>query len=121
MHRAHIRKWMWLHKFPGKNKNDWPEFVKNGGKIPHVTHHCFACGMAGPRDTRAGVDCSSCPFKWPLSKKHESILSAMCEYSIYGKWIVGTPKTRKKFAKQIAELPWKGPKMKTFTIRVAWR
>ena len=34
--------WEWLAKNPSKDKEDWPEWKKNGGKF-QARSYCFAC------------------------------------------------------------------------------
>ena len=60
-HTAHKALWNWLSKHPGKNKNDWPGWEYNKGKVSRVRSSCFACEYVVNRP-----DCAECPLDWGI-------------------------------------------------------
>jgi len=62
-HTAHKALWNWLSKHPGKNKNDWPGWEYNKGKVSRVRSSCFACEYAGNRP-----GCAECPLDWGIGE-----------------------------------------------------
>lgn len=70
--------WTWLAVNPEKEKEDYPEWEKNGGSIPDMVYDCPCCeyivsvaGLTGPDELeRWGYnrkDCARCPLSklWP--------------------------------------------------------
>lgn len=98
-HRAHIKLWTWLAKYPGFDKCDWPEWEKNGGTIEATVLFCFACEITD--------DCNQCPLQWPRRLTCEPSAD-----SLYNKWVHAEDmKKRSRYARQIANLKWKGRKI----------
>lgn len=86
LHREH---WRWC-KRTGKDKKDWPEWEN----YPNILYNCFLCEYTQE-------NCDKCPLEWNT----ESCLDVG---SYYRRWLEAkTPRTRKKYAKLIAELPEK--------------
>lgn len=55
----HRRMWKWLAENQDKQKESWPEWKENGGKIENVVCSCFCCEYNG------GNNCDECPLVWP--------------------------------------------------------
>jgi hypothetical protein len=91
----HKELWYWLAENPFKYKLDWPRWMRNGGDIPDFFGgHCFACEVS--------LSCLDCAIDWG---------TFLCgdQDSIYKKWENARTKALKsKYAKQIAERPWRG-------------
>lgn len=104
-HYWHMRLWNWLAKHPSKRKGNWP-----GWRYVRVPlYYCFACSIGADRARKDGkkniiVDrCEYCPVAdW------KSYIDAACEkFDEFGKWRSSkSPKTKKKYAKIIAEKEW---------------
>ena len=108
--KLHRRLWNWLAENPGKNKEQWPEWEFNGGKVVRMIADCPACEYA---HMKQGINfpCDVCPIVWPgfscQHKKDNNIYNGLyqdwnCEDSdIYSS-------KRKKLALKIANLPERG-------------
>ena len=93
----HRELWDWLYHYPSKHKGDWPEWVFNGGDISETTHDCFLCEYTD-------LKCNNCLLDWPITSDTGDPLS--CCNSYYVEWVYSnSPKTRKKYAKLIRDLP----------------
>lgn len=88
------RHWRWMAETGARFTHHWPEWKHNGGEC-HAENFCFCC-----RD--CGIDCDDCPVDWGGED--------CCDgRTLYMKWSEAkTPRTRKKYAALIAELPWRG-------------
>jgi len=98
----HRELWDWLYGHPSKAKEDWPRWIEHGGTIPPVKDDCFLCEYA--RGPNGGFpNCSSCPLDWG-----PTFYCALSSKSYFVAWAYSkTPKTRKKYAKIIRDLPEK--------------
>lgn len=75
----HIRIWDWLADNPTCTKDDWPEWIYNGGTINVVLFDCFACQSCD-------CVCVSCPCTWDTGlDKYESV--SPCIDGEYGQYI----------------------------------
>lgn len=106
----HRRLWDWLVQNPMKEKWDWSNWEKNGGDIPKCKNDCFLCGYVinqpGGADDDGNPDCELCPLDWPKGS---------CVFwddgGLFNKWAYAkTPKTKKKYAILIRDLPERGKK-----------
>lgn len=99
-HKAHKKLWGWLAENPTKEKEDWPQWEPNGGNIPNIFFLCFACSIGyGDICPLTNIECA--PSK-----------PGMYCFSEFHRWTNAiTPKSRRKYAKLIAEMPWHGKKM----------
>ena len=91
--KNHRALWLWLAKTGSPNKEDWPGWEFNGGKIPKQIAHCFLCSD------------SCCRIIWLKTP----ILLRPCLHldSPYLKWRNEPDiEKRKKLAKKIAGM-WK--------------
>jgi len=87
--RLHRELWDWLYHHPLKGKEDWPKWVWNDGDLD-AYNRCFLCDYVG----------SCCPVNWVTTT------DCMSKRSYYHRWSKAkTPKTRKKYAKLIRDLP----------------
>ena len=93
----HREQWEWHFHHPTKQKEDWPRWEVNGGNIPNVDNLCFLCEYSFAHHT----SCKQCLLKWPH-------FGCMSKGGPYGAWIrARSPRTRKKYAKLIRDLPEK--------------
>ena len=99
----HRQLWDWLYHHPLKIKQDWPRWKQNSGDIPEekILAHCFPCQYVQ-------MECKECPLEWPdviKGERHRAV--GFCADKSYFKlWRKAkTPKTRKKYAKLIRDLP----------------
>ena len=101
--KLHRELWDWLYHNPSKEKEDWPKWEWNGGDIISAQNECFLCEYDDQnRDPYMDSCCVYCPLDW-VSKE-----SCHDTDSYYWKWdFAKTPKTRKKYAKLIRDLPEK--------------
>jgi len=104
----HYNLWNWLAK-TGKKKHEAP-MLNSLNRIAmdnevstevsiSIINDCFACGSDKS-------DCNDCPIKW-------SSVSNRClgNNSIFRRWYYSNnTEDRKKYAAQIAKLPWRGVK-----------
>ncbi len=121
-HAAHIRLWKWLSENPNQQKDQWPEWIGNGGCIPAAPSYCFGCLIHNLDLRRRGAvlqrecDGTLCPIKWGTKDKRCTYLTSL--YSRYrGIHSVSTPvhlKEKSELALRIAQQPWSGPKMVEF-------
>lgn len=92
--RLHREMWNWLYHHPTKAKDDWPEWEKNDGPIAEGPFGvwCFLCYF----------DC--CILDW--SPYTDCMKGKGEKVSFYRRWQrAKSPKTRKKYAKIIRDLP----------------
>ena len=102
--------WLWLYKHPSKEyKHNWPEwsrYIKTYGRIKQL---CPCCHVTKPDlDGWAATDCSKCPLEtfWTKHKNLDYKDTCPCieSDSPFDKWDKAkTSKTRKKYAKIIAD------------------
>ena len=111
----HRELWDWLYHNPSKEKEDWPGWGKlekaYGGIFLGM---CFPCEYArkiqNPKYPKSRYQCDSCPLAWPQFDLWQRT-SVFCyqEGTPYYKWTTcKTPRTRKKYAKLIRDLPERG-------------
>lgn len=93
---AHKRLWLWLANNPHHSKRSWPEWRHNGGRIPYVRSHCFACEAA----FRTGT----CPLK-KSCKMDTTIWRCLKEWKQLS---ASTLDEIPALARKIANKPWKG-------------
>ena len=101
-HRAHVRLWTWLSANPTKCKSEWPEWKRNGGKVPHVSIFCFPCHIDGMGDD----NCGDCSIDFPKECSHP--------FSLFKQWGRAEGANKRMRARTIADLPWKGRKIFTY-------
>jgi len=96
----HEELWMWLSRFPLREKMDWPRWSYNGGDVPECPTDCFACESC-PRDTsRDFRDCTRCPLVW------NGDLKDLCLHAEYDRWChEDNLEKRSRLAMKIAKLP----------------
>lgn len=100
LEELHRRLWNWLAYNPGYGKDRWPCWGYNGGVVPKVRAHCFACEHTG-RD--GNLNCQiNCPIKW----SGLNCVDTSAEYSIYVQ--ATNIEVQQRMAKVIAKLPWHG-------------
>lgn len=100
LHDAHKALWNWLAKTGSTDKKAAPVWTDT--KFAHLVNsctksaQCFCC--------RKNENCAKCPITWVGYTSH---LACTAKGSLYKDWNI-TPniKTRKKLAKQIANLYW---------------
>lgn len=63
-HKNHVKLWNWLAENPHRNKEDWPEWTDNGGKVNLIKSRCFACEYAEKATYGDGHPCNNCPLNW---------------------------------------------------------
>lgn len=105
-HYWHMCLWNWLAKHPSKGKENWPgwRYVR----VPIFL--CFACSIGVDRARKHTktdyfpIGCEYCPV---MDWKHSSA-KVPCEKTYeFGKWKYSkSPKTKKKYAKIIANKEW---------------
>jgi hypothetical protein len=107
-----------MNEYHKNHKLMWNELARTGGEskldvfqklsLPNAECRCFAC-----REDRAIRDtetCMSCPISWVKGFKGYCICDSD-EKSPYYKWEhAKTPRTRKKYAKIIANMNWRTKK-----------
>ncbi|MBW8001738.1 MAG: hypothetical protein FVQ80_06910 [Planctomycetes bacterium] len=91
--------WDWCSRNPTKEKSDWPEWKKNGGKIPEVECECFLCEWV--RDSYKESCVEKCPLKW--SSKNGRCNSLDGEFHMWEN--AKTLKLKRKYARLIRDLP----------------
>ena len=67
MKKLHRELWTWVAENPGSVKDEWPRWVENGGDIPCVHAHCFACAIAILEQKKQDYFirmCETCPISW---------------------------------------------------------
>lgn len=112
-HAAHKRLWTWLQYHPHLEKEDWPEWEENGGKICFISDLCFPCEVAlqiyTAKTTLKSIltACHYCPINWGICPRCVTSFRT----GIYNKWCQGNVFKRAEYAKIIANLPWKGKKL----------
>ena len=97
--KEHRKLWNWLYQHPSKRKEDYPKWERNGGNIPRMFNDCFLCEYA----RNLSLFCpEACPLEWPDG-------GCTAEPSkLFRRWgLARSPKTRKKYAKIIRDLPEK--------------
>ena len=64
-HSLHKCVWDFVAK-TGKDKDSWPMWERNGGKIPDIlsNYDCFACEYADYGIGMSSSNCNSCPLEW---------------------------------------------------------
>lgn len=96
----HRKLWYWLAEHPEAEKADYFKYW-DATNWPHS--RCFACEAAIERATRARKHafCVFCPLDYA---------AIGCDTGgLYDQWADAvSPETRRKLARQIANLPWKG-------------
>ena len=97
-HTNHKKLWNWLAENPDKNKDEWPEWEKNGGTVKRAVSLCFACDYV--EDSM--LTCYECPLDWPFQKD----TMKTCSHSLFGLWLPYN-KDSAEIALQIANLPVK--------------
>lgn len=93
----HRKLWSWLADHPEAEKGD---YFENWGHTPY--NECFACEAALQEADRAneGCFCRFCPLGG------ESVVG--CDSGLFDQWWESLiPKTRRRLARKIANLPWK--------------
>jgi len=92
----HRKQWDWHTNHPEKEKPDYPEWKRNGGKIPACINDCFLCEY---HDTHEFGYCGeTCLLVWPgVPYCLDSIFRDWCEEKNLSK--------RAKLAAQIRDLP----------------
>lgn len=96
----HRKLWNWQADHSEARKAD---YFKNWGNDSIPRSHCFACEAALQEANRAGTAyfCRFCPLGG------ESVVG--CRGGLFAWWWEAlSPKTRRKLALQIANLPWRG-------------
>ena len=100
-HTNHKKLWNWLAENPNKNKEDWPDWYKNGGSVKRAVPLCFACDYV----ERNRLSCYECPIDWPIS----GYMMRVCSNSLFGMWGLAPfgSHLASELASQIANLPVK--------------
>jgi len=80
--------WEWIAKTGGE-KEDWPEWERNGGKYPSVHADCFLCGSVQGSIAYA-EPCDDCPY-------HEQYGDCFRDGSPFFKWQNATTKEEAKY------------------------
>jgi hypothetical protein len=102
----HYQLWDWLYQTGCNEKEEWPEWEENGGKIRGVEAYCFVCEMT--------KTCETCPVDWVLTKRCCEAEWAGDKSGYFTLWCTAlSTKLRKKYAKIIRDLPWKHEQNKT--------
>ncbi len=109
----HRQLWDWCFHNPEKEKDDWPEWERNGGQLKEIEADCFLCeiadGIAEALDSRSRspLPCSEvCPLfpTTPIASEKDCLGGLHVKWSyhleVYGRW-----EMRKKYAKMIRDLP----------------
>ena len=96
-HKLHRALWDWIFHHPSKSTEDWPEWEKNGGDID-AGFFCFACIVAGG-------SCMVCPIDWESEGVPLCWSSKGSSYTRFCK--AKSPKTQKKYAAKVRDIPWK--------------
>ena len=99
---AHRKLWNWLSKNPDKEKVNWPEWKRNGGKYEDVgINYCFCCQYV----TYPKV-CEECPLVW--TGKDCKCETGDDNPGLFEKWDCETNlQLRAELAAQIRDLPVK--------------
>ena len=87
--------WTWLSAKPGREKNAWPRWKKNGGDLEYMLARCPLCEYASSI-AEHGLDseyCHLCPVTWPslepTTLSEDSVFPCSvfpCRASIFGQW-----------------------------------
>lgn len=94
----HRELWDWLYHHPSKVKDDWPRWEDNGGDISEALCDCFLC------EYKQTTTIESC-FTWPCILDWQN-RGCFSRKGYLGLWEIAlSPKTRKKYAKLIRNLP----------------
>ena len=103
-HTNHKKLWNWLAENPDKDKEDWPEWKKNGGGVEESIRHCFACAYEAVHNEDS---CHTCPLIWPHNYEGDFVCDGMD--GLWANWYEseGDIADRTKYALQIANLPVK--------------
>lgn len=88
----HKELWCWLAENQECTKEDWPQWISNGGTVENVVSNCFACEY--DKDNR---ECDACPIIWSGSNCYEGEFRQW-EHS-------EDPQERTRLALAIADLP----------------
>jgi hypothetical protein len=94
----------------------WNELARTGGNdkynvtqrlgLPDVELDCYACESTKNK-TGWKIYCGKCPICWTKKEKHQ----CLCKDSPFKRWdSARTPRTRKKYAKIIANMKWRTKK-----------
>lgn len=97
------RMWRWLAEHPGKDKDDWPEWKENGGKIPDYLNDCSLCEHKRQNYGFNGrsSDCwNDCIIVWPGKNCTTDISSPFLSWHY-----PNSLKAKAKLAKAVSELP----------------
>lgn len=97
--KLHKALWGWLAETGAREKDEWPEWKFNKGKVPEVSNDCFACEIKSE-----SINCN--PNRCPIDWGYDSCLEEDSPYLKWGK-VPSTVKTRKKYAAIIRDLPWR--------------
>jgi hypothetical protein len=104
-HKNHKLEWMELHRTGGDDKVVAIEALG----LPDVCWNCYACENANFRGQDIGA-CEKCPLRW-TNAKARFCLCELDQNSPYARWLKAkTPRTRKKYAKIIANMKWRTKK-----------
>ena len=101
--------WEWMAETEelAWNKNKWPKWYGNGGKVTFCTNHCPCCEYAGEFEDTDGlyeINCNKCPLLHLWSKKKISYACEKDNSSPYYRCKEAkTYKTHKKYAKIISD------------------
>lgn len=109
----HRELWNWLAENPKNDKEDWPGWKRVFKKYPElmksrhiVSFCCFACYAT--KQITPG-DCADCVLEWPGKDCFDD--KPDDEKGLYLRWYnAKTPKTSKKLAIQIRDLPVRKPR-----------
>ena len=94
----HRKLWNWLADHPEAEKQD---YFENWDRTPY--NECFACEAARQEADRV----NTIYFCWLCPLGGESVVG--CSGGLFAWWWEAlSPKTRRKLALQIANLPWRG-------------
>lgn len=98
--RLHRELWDWLYENPDKKKHHWPRWELNNGRIKEVHSECFLCHISD-------FDCEACILNpKPFKNTTYTNTDKLCLGGLWQRWNdVKTPKTRKKYAALIRDLP----------------
>ena len=105
----HRQLWDWCFHNPEKEKNHWPEWKHNGGKLKEVGGDCFLCQITeGLEEYMNHTLCTDiCPL-FPAKIMRGGDKKG-CLGGLYEKWRRagrdGNMRTRRKYAKLIRDLP----------------
>jgi hypothetical protein len=98
-HEKYKLMWMELHRTGMRSK----QIARDNIGLPYSMHNCDACESTQKYGEK---NCRICPIKWVEGKIHTAICQTH-KLSPFYKWEhAKTPRTRKKYAKIIANMEW---------------